>query len=106
MTTDNFSFYLKNRLIQTSQIGGQWYSDNSPFSIPWSIRTLGRYIEIVVSTIYYDLYGKIFTKLLAIHCNFYVLGTVTTKGQIKLLVHTLDKVPTTEIMFVKSFVTC
>ena len=23
------------RLIQTSQTGGQWYSDTSPFSIPW-----------------------------------------------------------------------
>ncbi len=34
MTTDNFCFYLQNRLIQTSQTGGQWYSDNSPFSIP------------------------------------------------------------------------
>jgi hypothetical protein len=31
-------FYLQNRLIQTSQTGGQWYSDTSPFSIPWSIR--------------------------------------------------------------------
>jgi hypothetical protein len=35
MTTDNFCFYLQNRLIQTSQTGGQWYSDSSPFSIPW-----------------------------------------------------------------------
>jgi hypothetical protein len=35
MTTDNFSFYLQNRLIQTSQTGSQWYSDTSPFSIPW-----------------------------------------------------------------------
>jgi hypothetical protein len=34
MTTDNFGFYLKNRLFQTSQTGGQWYSDTSPFSIP------------------------------------------------------------------------
>jgi hypothetical protein len=34
MTTDNFCFYLQNRLIQTSQIRGQRYSDNSPFSIP------------------------------------------------------------------------
>ncbi len=34
MTTDNFSFYLQNRLIQTSQTGGQLYSDTSPFSIP------------------------------------------------------------------------
>ncbi len=30
MTTDNFSFYLQNRQIQTSQTGGQWYSDNIP----------------------------------------------------------------------------
>ncbi len=36
MTTDNFCFYLQNRLIETSQTGGQWYSDTSPFSIPWS----------------------------------------------------------------------
>jgi hypothetical protein len=35
MTTDNFCFYFHNRLIQTSQTGGQWYSDTSPFSIPW-----------------------------------------------------------------------
>jgi hypothetical protein len=35
MTTDNFCFYLQNRLIQTSQTGGQWYNDTSPFSIPW-----------------------------------------------------------------------
>jgi len=34
MTTNNFCFYLQNRLIQTSQTGGQWYSDTSPFSIP------------------------------------------------------------------------
>jgi hypothetical protein len=34
MTTDNFCFYLQNRLIQTSQTGGQRYSDTSPFSIP------------------------------------------------------------------------
>ncbi len=35
MTTDNFCFYLANKLIQTSQTGGQQYSDTSPFSIPW-----------------------------------------------------------------------
>ncbi len=36
MTTDNFCFYLQNRLIQTSHTGGQWYSDIFPFSIiPW-----------------------------------------------------------------------
>jgi hypothetical protein len=37
MTTDNFCFYLQNRLIQTSQTGGQWYSDTSPFSLPWMV---------------------------------------------------------------------
>ncbi len=35
MTADNFCFYLQNKLIQTSQTGGQQYSDTSPFSIPW-----------------------------------------------------------------------
>ena len=34
MRTEIFCFYLQNRLIQTSQTGGQWYSDTSPFSIP------------------------------------------------------------------------
>ncbi len=34
MTTDIFCFYLQKRLIQTSQTGGQQYSDTSPFSIP------------------------------------------------------------------------
>ncbi len=35
MTADNFCFYLQNRLIQTTQTGGQWYSDTSYVSIPW-----------------------------------------------------------------------
>jgi hypothetical protein len=35
VTTNNFCFYIKNRLIQTSQTGGQQYSDTFPFSIPW-----------------------------------------------------------------------
>jgi hypothetical protein len=34
--TDNSCFYLQNRLIQTSQTGGQQYSDTSHFSIPWT----------------------------------------------------------------------
>ncbi len=37
LTTDDFCFYLQNRQIQTSQTGGQQYSDTSPFSIPWTI---------------------------------------------------------------------
>jgi hypothetical protein len=40
MTTDIFRFYLQNRLIQTSQTGGQWYSDTSPYSIPWFVPSL------------------------------------------------------------------
>ncbi len=35
MTIGNFCFYLQNRLIQTSQTGGQLHSDTSPFSIPY-----------------------------------------------------------------------
>ncbi len=31
-----FCFYLQNRLIQTSQTGGQQYSDTFPYSIPWA----------------------------------------------------------------------
>jgi len=34
MTTDNFCFYLQNRLIRTGQTGGQLYIDTSPFSVP------------------------------------------------------------------------
>jgi hypothetical protein len=34
MTTVNFCFYLQNRLIQTSQTGGQWYCDTSPLVFP------------------------------------------------------------------------
>jgi hypothetical protein len=37
MTTEIFCFYLQNRLVQTSQTRGQWYSDTSTFSIPWSV---------------------------------------------------------------------
>jgi hypothetical protein len=29
MTTDNFCFYLQNRIIQTSQTGGQRYGDTA-----------------------------------------------------------------------------
>jgi hypothetical protein len=34
MTTEIFCLYLQNRLIQTSQTGGQQYSDTFRFSIP------------------------------------------------------------------------
>jgi hypothetical protein len=34
MTTENCCLYLQNGPVQTSQTGGQQYSDTSPFSIP------------------------------------------------------------------------
>ncbi len=34
MTTDNFCFYLQNRLIWTSKTGGQRYSDTYPLVFP------------------------------------------------------------------------
>jgi hypothetical protein len=36
MPSDNFCFYLQNRLIQTSQTGGQWHRYTSPSIIPWT----------------------------------------------------------------------
>ncbi len=35
-STHILCFYFQNRQIQTSQTGGQQYSDTSPFSIPKS----------------------------------------------------------------------
>jgi hypothetical protein len=32
---DNWQFFLQNRLIQTSQTGGQWYNDTSPLVFPY-----------------------------------------------------------------------
>ncbi len=40
MTTDKFCFYLQNRLLKTSQTGGQRCSDTSPFSITWTANWL------------------------------------------------------------------
>jgi hypothetical protein len=37
MTTNNLCFCLQSSPIQTSQTGGQWYSDTSLFSIPCSL---------------------------------------------------------------------
>ncbi len=48
---DNWQFFLQNRLIQTSQTGGQQYSDTSPFSIPCLSLTL---IIALASAINYD----------------------------------------------------
>ncbi len=34
MTTNNFCFYLQNRLIQTNQTGVKWYNDTPPLVFP------------------------------------------------------------------------
>ncbi len=50
MTNDNFCFYLQNRLIQTSQTGGQLHSDTSPFSIPCLMAEIGSWIIPIPGT--------------------------------------------------------
>jgi hypothetical protein len=53
MTTDNFCFYLQNRLIQTSQTGGQRYSDTFPFSIPWfNTKTIEMILKRVMARVF------------------------------------------------------
>jgi hypothetical protein len=49
MTTDNFCFYLQNRLIQTSQTRGQWYSDTSPLVFPDVSFTQAKFVSETVS---------------------------------------------------------
>ncbi len=48
MSTDNFCFYLQNRLIQTSRTGGQWYSDTSLVSIPCPDTRRAPRVDVVV----------------------------------------------------------
>ncbi len=47
MTTDNFWFYLQNRLIQTSQTVGQWYRD-PPLVFPGNTRKTDCLLVIVI----------------------------------------------------------
>ncbi len=78
MKTDNFYFYLQNRLIQTSQTGGQQYSDTSPFSIPW---------------INSNLNTNSLTKIpitLGTAKKFYSIGPWLTFWQVAVLVDTLE----------------
>jgi hypothetical protein len=64
MTTDIFCFYLQKRLIQTSQTGGQWYSDTSPFSIPWLSLSL------------LEVYGRASST----HCCIFFFSAVCKEG--------------------------
>ncbi len=80
MTTDNFCFYLQNRIIQTSQTGGQLYSDTPPLAFPvsavWRANSclcatsfepegLGRSIRVVVTSTH--------TILAHFHSVFHIL---------------------------------
>jgi len=68
MTTDNFCFYLQNRLIQTSQTGGVQYSDTSAFSIPWlcSYCMLSVMLNVVV-----PYFFPILVKKYTTCCNYF-----------------------------------
>ncbi len=50
MTTDNFCFYLQNRLIQISEAGGHRYSDTSPLLFPRQ--------SVTVFELHHQLQGK------------------------------------------------
>ncbi len=47
---------MQNRLIQTTQTGGQQYSDTSPFSIP----CLG--YRVCIQKAYYEYFSQLFSK--------------------------------------------
>jgi hypothetical protein len=65
MTTDNFCFYFQNRLIETSQTGGQWYSDTFPLVFP-GIALRIPFEPICFSNAFERVCGKIFLKKLNI----------------------------------------
>jgi len=73
MISDNICFYLRNRLIQTSQKGGQQYSDTSPFSIPCLYPTLpGKQICAAIHCTHTQKYICEYTKMSKIHKNHFL----------------------------------
>ena len=75
MTTDSFCFYLQDRLIQTSQTGGQQYSDTSPFSIPCLVSRC-TVVMLSVSCLYF--YKEIKTEKLS-NLLFFLPGHLCRK---------------------------
>jgi hypothetical protein len=73
MTANNFCFYLQNRLIQTSQTGGQWYSDTSPFSIP-CLRLNGLLIGSFIVDYFFALSMVVLVKVYQ-HTNDFAIKT-------------------------------
>jgi len=61
MTTDHFCSYLQNIVIQTGQAGGQWYSDTSPFSIPWICQQFTKMRVAPISKSFFAVSGSMLT---------------------------------------------
>jgi hypothetical protein len=83
MTTDNFCFYLQNRLIQASQTRGQWYSDTSSLSIPCqSIRVcsaLTRKHETKLERLATEKHASLLQTFVNYVCTkFYIIGSWMT----------------------------
>jgi len=47
-----FLLLMQNRLIQTSQKGGKWYSDTSPLIIPWFVPGLPQQLGLTSGRIF------------------------------------------------------
>jgi hypothetical protein len=76
MTTENFCFYLQNRLVQTSQTGGQQYRDTSPFTLVM-LYILGITFFIKQCTAL-TTYNCITIDCINLHCNVHcVLHCIT-----------------------------
>jgi len=71
-------FAIKNKicqlsysLFQTCQTGGQWYSETSPFSIPW-LRKIGAKLLLRFKTIEWALKGAWVGQLYRYSVTVYV----------------------------------
>jgi hypothetical protein len=69
MTNDIFCFYLQNRLIQTSQTGGQWYNDTSSLSIPCIQHYDSRHNELTCNT-QHKCHSALITLCVGIECHY------------------------------------
>jgi hypothetical protein len=72
MTTDNFFF------CKTSQTGGQWYNDTSPFSIPWIGEIQGVGVKCTSSV--WDFWkGNLPFKCRQLYRNLYLMKSMDKK---------------------------
>jgi hypothetical protein len=103
MTSDNFCFYLPNKLIQTSQTGGQWYCDTSPFSIPcsqiyelsWLTLSLSLSLSLCLSlslSIYLSLSLSIVLLAHTISKHLFIKYSLSLSHAQTLLKHTQERV--------------